>query len=497
MKKDKILIRGVNWIGDAVMSLPTIEAIKKGNDSAVTYMLTRPSLTAIYEGSPFVDQIINYDKKNRIIGRIGLIWRLRKAGFCKAYLLQNAFDAALISYMAGVSERVGYDRDGRGWLLNHSIPYSGEDRRFHHIDYFLNIAAFDGLKIDNRSPWIYLSFEERLKSRQRLSSLNRPILGISAGAAFGETKRWLPERFAEVAEWFVSKTGGSVVLFGEDILDKNLYEIEKKISHNKLSLAGQTTLRELIALISECDIFVSNDSGPMHLARAVMTPTVALFASTDPNLTGYQGPGFRTVRSNVSCSPCFKRHCPNGDLRCINSIDSDEVFFEITGLLPKRKAVFFDRDGTLCNDPNYLSCWDDFKPFEYLSELQRLKDAGYMLIGITNQSGIARGIVDEDFVRDVNRYFIERCGFDDFLYCPHHPDDKCPCRKPSPGMVLSARARYGIDLRQSFFVGDKDLDMLTADAAGARGIVLSKEKGSGSLRAKNLREVVNIILSTE
>jgi heptosyltransferase-2 len=494
---DKILIRGVNWIGDAVMTLPTIETIKKGSNNASVSVLTRPSLSAIYDGSPFVDRVMNYNRGNKILTAMKMAWELRKEGFSKAYLLQNAFDAAFISFMAGVPERIGYERDGRGWLLTSKIPYSGEDRIIHHIEYFLNIAAFEGMKIVNRNPWIYLSLEERIKARQRLAPLKRPILGISPGAAFGETKRWLPERFIQVAQWFVLKTGGAVVLFGNDLHDRGLYETDKKLYlplPNKLSVVGQTTLRELIALISECDLFLTNDSGPMHLARAVLTPTVSLFASTDPKLTGYREAGFKTIRSNVACSPCFKRHCPKGDLRCISSITAEEVFFELSDLIPKRKAVFFDRDGTLCHDANYLRRWEDFRPFKELPEILRLKGAGYMLIGVTNQSGIARAIVDEDFVKEVNRYFIDRHSFDDFLYCPHHPEDHCPCRKPSPGMLLTARAKYGIDLKQSFVVGDKESDILCAEAVGAQGILLGKE-GSGKDRASNLKEAVDLILS--
>ena len=115
-----------------------------------------------------------------------------------------------------------------------------------------------------------------------------------------------------------------------------------------------------------------------------------------------------------------------------------------------------------------------------------------MLIGITNQSGIARGIIDEAFVRDVNRYFMDRYGFDDFLYCPHHPEDHCYCRKPSPGMLLAARARYGIDLKQSFVVGDKESDILSAEAVGARGILLGNSISKDSV--SNLKEAVDIIL---
>lgn len=500
MNKEKIFIKSVNWIGDAVMTLPTIETIKKGFKHCTLSILCKPSIAQIYQNSPFIDKIINYDKNTKtLLGRISLSWKLRNEGFTKAFLLQNAFDAALVSYMAGIPERIGYDRDSRGWMLTTKIPYAKEDRKIHHIDYFLNIPAYEGIKHYNKEPWIYLNLDERIRAREKIHVLSRPILGISPGAAFGETKRWRVERFAEVAKWFITKTSGSVILFSDDPLDKVVYEIDRSLENNKLSLAGQTSVRELIGIISECDLFLTNDSGPQHLARAVMTPTVSIFASTSPLLTGYNDLGFRNITSRVKCSPCFKKTCPRGDLACINDITSDEVFFEVNSILPVKRAVFFDRDGTLCDDANYLCRWEDFRLFENISELRRLKKAGFLLIGISNQSGIARGIINEDFVKEVHQLFIDKFGFDDFLYCPHHPDEHCSCRKPEPGMLLKARARHKISLKDSYFVGDKESDMLTALSVGAKGILLGNcipesVNKHGILCANNLKEVVDLIL---
>ncbi|MCX8069595.1 MAG: lipopolysaccharide heptosyltransferase II [Thermodesulfovibrionales bacterium] len=502
MEKEKIFIKSVNWIGDAVMTLPTIETIKKGFKDCSLSILCKSPIAQIYENSPFIDNIINYNKKDKgIFGRIALSWKLRKERFTRAFLLQNAFDAALVSYMAGIPKRIGYERDSRGWLLTSKIPYNKEDRKIHHIDYFLNIPAYEGIKYHNKEPWIYLKLDERLKARDKIKELSRPILGISPGAAFGETKRWKMERFAEVAKWFITKTSGSVILFSDDPFDKIVYEIDRSLETNKLSLAGQTTVRDLIALISECDLFLTNDSGPHHIAKAVMTPTVSIFASTSPLLTGYNDIGFIPVTSKVNCSPCFKKTCLRGDLACIYDITSDEVFFELDSILPSQKAFFFDRDGTLCDDANYLCKWEDFRLFENISELMRLKEAGFLLIGISNQSGIARGIIKEDFVKEVNQLFIDKYGFDDFYYCPHHPNDHCSCRKPEPGMLLKARAKYKINLKGSFFVGDKESDMLTALSVGAKGILLGTSvpeslKKYGILCVKDIRELVNMILTS-
>jgi len=163
-----------------------------------------------------------------------------------------------------------------------------------------------------------------------------------------------------------------------------------------------------------------------------------------------------------------------------------------------KRAVFFDRDGTLCRDADYLSEWEEFDVFPEIHEVRRLREHGYLLIGITNQSGIARGLVQEKFVNDVSDYFIREHGFDGFYYCPHHPDDACDCRKPSPGMLHSAAEEHGIDLGSSYFVGDRDIDMLVAKAAGAKGVLVRTgyvdKSETADYIADGLKEAVDWII---
>jgi heptosyltransferase-2 len=181
------------------------------------------------------------------------------------------------------------------------------------------------------------------------------------------------------------------------------------------------------------------------------------------------------------------------------AITPDEVFYGIKKILPDKRAVFLDRDGTLCKDTGYINKIEDLHIFKETNSLNLLKEEGFALIGITNQSGIARGIVDETFVEEVNNIFIARYGFDDFSYCPHHPDDHCTCRKPEPGMLLRARAKHKIDLKKSYVVGDKEADMLLAKAVGAKAILVqtgaAKESEYADFIAKDLAEAVKFILN--
>ena len=251
-------------------------------------------------------------------------------------------------------------------------------------------------------------------------------------------------------------------------------------------------------MISECDVLVTNDSGPMHIGYAVRTPVVAIFGSTSPDHTGPVGKKDIAIKKNLDCAPCFERECRRRDLKCMEMITSNDVFEAVKERINIKRAVFFDRDGTLCKDPGYLRRMEDFEVFPGIGSLARLKERGFLLIGVSNQSGIARGLVDEEFVKRINAIFLHTYGFDGFYYCPHHPDEHCSCRKPQPGLLLDARADYDIDLKRSFVVGDKDLDMLLARSVGATGIMVTTGYDRVSPNAdyivENIEAAVEMIL---
>lgn len=489
------------------MTLPALKALRKGLPNTTISLLVKPWLSAIFDHTPHIDAIIHYGREHAsIAGRIRLARALRKEHFCGALLLQNAFDAAFISFLAGIRQRVGYDRDGRRLLLTHAIRVPRE--KTHHIFYYLNLVNQIGIRAEYSYPYIYLVLDERLKARQFMSGMKRPILGINPGAAYGSAKRWVPERFAEIASWFIADTGGSVIVFGSsrevDIADNIVRSLipEFREPDTFRNLAGQTTLRELVSLIAECDVFLSNDSGPLHIAYAVRTPSVAIFGSTDPALTGPppspSANGTVVISSDAPCSPCFERTCDRNALHCMYSIQSDDVYYGIKSVLPSIPAVFFDRDGTLCEDRGYINTMDELHIFPEIASLGALKETGFALIGVSNQSGIGRGLVTEEFVQQVHGLFKNRYGFDDFYHCPHHPDDRCECRKPEPEMLLRARSAFRIDLKKSFVVGDKESDMLLAKAVGAKAILVQTGKARDSVHAdftaRNLNDAVEWIL---
>ncbi len=481
-----VLIRGVNWLGDAVMSLPAVRAIRKLHPDAKISIMVRKGIHELFLNENAIDDVIIYERGLK--GKLKAIREIRERSFQRAYLLQNALDAALLTFLAGIPERVGWGRDLRGPFLTHPVPYHGEDRKMHHIDYFFEIPKRFNPSLNPEYPWINVSVEKRVSARKELRQLSRPILALAPGAKYGNTKKWDKDKFLEIIRRYI-KNFGSVVIFGQSgdgfLFSKNE---EREFDGKVFDFTGKTSLTELMALLSECDLLLCNDSGIMHLGYAVGVPLVAIFGSTSPELTGPPRFAGNIVKAKIDCSPCFKRKCSH--INCMKSIDVEEVWVALSQIIPNKKAVFFDRDGTLCKDAHYLSRWEDFEIFPDIESLRELKDLGFLLIGITNQSGIARGLIKEEFVKDVNNLFIEKYGFDDFFYCPHHPQEKCFCRKPQPVMALIARYKYRIDFKSSYVVGDKQIDTGLAEMIGAKSILIGRD-------AKNLREVVEIIKNAE
>lgn len=518
-----ILVRGVNWIGDAVMTMPAIRSLKLTHPDARITLLVKPWVSRLFEKDPNVDEIILYtDTYQGLAGKFRLAREIKIHNFCMAMLFQNAFDAAFIAFLAGIPARIGYNRDGRRLLLTKAIPFDDQAKALHHIEYYLDLVRKAGFSPKYECPWIYLSIEERLEARNKLQSLRRPVVGINPGATFGSSKRWRPGRFAEVAYRVISEMQGSAVIFGGPSEEQIAEEIQQRIlnllsltkggfqeglnsslftDRSLLNLAGKTDIRELISLISECDLLVTNDSGPMHIGYAVRTPVVAIFGSTSPEHTGPVGAKDVAIKKPLSCAPCFERECSKHDLKCMEMISSEEVFEAVKERTYVKKAIFFDRDGTLCKDPGYLRRMEDFEVFPEVGSLAGLKQRGFSLIGVSNQSGVARGLVDEEFVKRVNGIFLDTYGFEGFYYCPHHPDEHCPCRKPEPGLLLDARVDYNINLKKSFVVGDKDADMLLARAVGATGILVKTGQDKVSRHAdfvvENLLEAVDLIISKD
>lgn len=317
-----ILVRATNWVGDAVMSLPALRAIRERFPKARIAVLAKPWVADLYRREKFADEVIEYRGSRWEVAR-----GLRRRKFDCAILLQNAFEAALIAWLARIPSRVGYNRDGRRLLLTRAItvPEPGEIPR-HERFYYLELLRRAGiLETLPASDAIHLEGGGRNQTRN--------IVGVSPGAAYGTAKQWLPERFAEAAARVATARGAEVALFGS-AGERALCERVATLldGHKVTNYAGQTTLSEFIDLASQCEVFLTNDSGAMHIASALGVPTVTIFGATDEVTTGPTGPLARVVREPVECSPCLLRECPI-DHRCMTRVSAERVAMEALKLV--------------------------------------------------------------------------------------------------------------------------------------------------------------------
>lgn len=334
----KILVRSANWVGDAVMGLPAIAAVRHAFPRAQVSVLAKPWVAEIFEGNPSVERVILYHSPGEHQG-IGGRWRLarvlRGEGFDLALLLPNSFDSALTVFLAGIPRRAGYRRDLRGPLLTHPVSAVEEVKRCHQVDYYLHMIEAIGLPPAGRTPALE-PIPERVAEispllRSREVREEEPLLGISPGAAYGSAKEWFPERYGRVAERVAEELGARVLIVGSRGDRDVASRVQRGSRAPLVDLTGLTTLGQAMALISRCRLFLTNDSGLMHVSAALGVPTVAIFGSTDPQKTGPLGASCRVMRKPLPCSPCFKSSCPK-DRECMGLITAEDVMSAIQEL---------------------------------------------------------------------------------------------------------------------------------------------------------------------
>jgi heptosyltransferase-2 len=331
----KIMIRATNWIGDGVMSLAALDALRAGFPSAEIVLVSKPWVSELYWHLPSVTRQIIYNPEKEHKGPHGfwrLVRQLQAERFDAALLLQNAFHAAWMAWCARVPMRIGYARDARSALLTDAVEAPPPAAYGHQVYYYLQLLLRAGL-IDRYEPVRELRLSvtgpEMEWARRHLARNGlagpRFLIGINPGAFYGPAKRWLPERYAQVADRLIGALHADVLIFGSAAERPLAEEIARAMKHTPLILSGTTSLRQLMALLGQCRVVITNDSGPMHLAAALGLPVVAIFGSTDERATGPVGARTRVVKCPVECSPCGLRVCPI-DMRCMKSVSVDDVY---------------------------------------------------------------------------------------------------------------------------------------------------------------------------
>jgi lipopolysaccharide heptosyltransferase II len=353
----RILIRGTNWLGDAVMTTPALLRLRERFPNAHITLLTPEKLKDLWPGHPAVNEIISFAPGESAfsVGR-----KLRSGKFDLALVLPNSPRSALEVFLARIPQRIGYARPWRNFFLTQTVPprteavkmrkrsvneiqqlvaHPAQNSKFkiqnfasHQIHEYLHLAAVLGANPEPLAPQLFVSPDEIeiAKKKFGLEKTTPPVFGLNPGAEYGPAKRWPAERFNAAAKEIQHRTNCLWILFGAKGDAPIVNQIESGIQNSKFktqNLAGKTSLRELMSLLKLCRVLLTNDSGPMHVAAALGTPVVVPFGSTSPELTGPCLPSdsrHHLLKSNAPCSPCFLRECPI-DFRCMNGISVERV----------------------------------------------------------------------------------------------------------------------------------------------------------------------------
>jgi heptosyltransferase-2 len=528
----RVLVRAPNWIGDAVMCEPALRGLRSLFPQTELTLLAKAAVAELFVGYAGLDRVSVYDDKGTHAGLAGkwtLAGTLRQHRFDMAVLFQNAFEAAFITWLAGIPRRYGYLTDGRAIFLTDPVAVPGPDSLTHQVEYYWNMLLPLGLSGAPPPPHLMVSSEEKRTMDERLASSGVApadlVIGINPGSTYGSAKRWLPERFAEVARRLAGQVCAesgqrtAVVILGAKGEESLGRDIAARIQSRSVVLSGATTIRELMAATKRCRLLVTNDTGPMHIAAACGVPVVAVFGPTDWRTTAPYGQAQAVVREPVDCAPCLLRECPI-DHRCMTRVQVDRVYeaslsrlSSLSGLSGRGGlsggdrteqtdqtdrtderdkidqtnqsailagyTIFLDRDGTLNHDPGYIRSPDQFELFPGVAQaLAKLVRAGAKLIVVTNQSGVARGLFSIGELEAIHAKLTRLLGeagapLDALYVCPHHPDDSCRCRKPKTGLIDQAVRERAVDLTRSYLIGDHGRDMELAKRVGSRSILVT------------------------
>ncbi|MGQ9630362.1 MAG: lipopolysaccharide heptosyltransferase II [bacterium] len=331
----RIVVREVNWcLGDTLMTTPVFAALREAFPQAYITAIVPPDTRRILQGNPNIDEFIIFDHRGRHrnpLSKLRFALELRRKRFDLAILLQRAFEAALLATIAGIPYRVGYDSDRRGRLLTTLLRERNIGHQ-HQVETFLDlIRAITRREPSDKRMSIYITKEDRILGEELLreSGIERGdvLVGLNPGARQGGAKRWFPQRFAKLADEIAGKYNVRVVILGDSHDVEIAREVIRNTSYPVVDLSGRTTLGMLAYIIKRCSIFITNDTGGMHVASAVGTPIVAIIGPTDPVVTGPRGPQDVIVRKDgIDCAPCiYEAECKRERHYCMEAIAVDDV----------------------------------------------------------------------------------------------------------------------------------------------------------------------------
>ena len=336
----RIVVKEVNWLGDLVMSLPALRAIRRQFPEAHLAVLVKKELASFFDGSTWVDEVVPYVVRRGLAGifdRRQIVGDIRARNFDLAILFPRSFESAFWMTMARVPRRVGFVADARGAMLTHRATAPPEAMVRHQVHYWLSmIHETLGIVGDPADYAIDVPEPNRARMREWLAAHRKEprsrLIAIAPAAAYGPAKEWPAENYATLIDMLAERYDADCVLVGAPSERARCEEVARASRVGALVAAGETTIGELIAILSLSDAFIGNDSGCMHLAGALGIPTVAIFGSTNPDRTGPLGPRTRVIYHGLECSPCLARTCRFGHYNCLQQVHPVEVLDALLAL---------------------------------------------------------------------------------------------------------------------------------------------------------------------
>jgi heptosyltransferase-2 len=340
----RVVVRGTNWVGDSVMTVPALRALRRILPDAKITLAIRPSAKGIFSEADFIDDVLVYDRRN-VFSVVSQVREWRRRKFDLAVLFQNAFEAALIPFLAGVPLRLGYATESRQALLTHPLPLPDWRSSKHEVFYYLFLVTaleqwLSGTStVCETDPDISLSISEirKAEAAELLRSYGvseaKSVVAICPGSINSRAKRWPAERFAALADRLMDQRRQVVIIGSPDEIDVT-NEVTSRMRNRPVVLTGKTTLDQITAALSLSDLVVTNDTGPAHIAAALGCPTIVIFGPTNPLTTRPFSFKAEILRNPPDCAPCMLRDCPI-DHRCMTAITVDEVFEHSHALLKR------------------------------------------------------------------------------------------------------------------------------------------------------------------
>lgn len=353
----RVVARGANWVGDAVMTVPALRALRRVLPDAHITLATRAWAGDLFAEADFLDAVLPYSPHPnafRNVAQQARAWREQK--FDLALLLPNSFESALVASAARVPLRVGYAGDGRKLLLNRAIPRPSWKSERHEVYYYLNLVAeleksLRGHSVEaEREPDYRLTVSPRRRQQatEMLQSVAEafptphsllpasPLIAFCPGSANSRAKRWPAANYAALGDMLAEKAGARIMLIGAADERDVAEQVAAPMRRAPLNLTGRTKLAESVALLSLADALVTNDTGPAHIAAALGVPTLTIFGPTDPATTRPFGAAAHIIREPPDCAPCMLRDCPI-DHRCMTNVTPARVYAQVCEALKKRE----------------------------------------------------------------------------------------------------------------------------------------------------------------